>query len=53
MLQIACKQTQSQKIFTVVYNIQNYSGSGLCSSPEILKTRKHNVSETGFVSILR
>jgi hypothetical protein len=26
--------------------------SGICTSSEILNTRKHNVSETGFVSFL-
>jgi hypothetical protein len=37
----------------MVYNIQNYWGSGLCPLSGILKTRKHSVSETGSVSILR
>jgi hypothetical protein len=34
-------------------NIQNYWVLGLCPSSDILNTRKHNVSETGSVSILR
>jgi hypothetical protein len=37
----------------IVHNTQKCWGSGLCPSSRILKTRKHNVSETGFVSILR
>jgi hypothetical protein len=32
---------------------QNHWGSGLCPSSGILKTRKHDVSETGSVSVLR
>jgi hypothetical protein len=32
---------------------QNYCVFGLCPSPGILETRKHNVSETGSVSVLR
>jgi hypothetical protein len=32
---------------------QNYWVFGLCSSSGILETRKHNVSETGPVSVLR
>jgi hypothetical protein len=32
---------------------KNYGGFGLCPSPSILKTRKYDVSETGYVSILR
>jgi hypothetical protein len=32
---------------------QNYWVFGLCPSPGILKARKHNMSETGSVSILR
>jgi hypothetical protein len=32
---------------------QNYWGFGLCPSSGILETRKHNVSETGSVSVLR
>jgi hypothetical protein len=37
----------------MVYNIQNYWVSGLCPSSGILNTRKHNVSETGSVSIMK
>jgi hypothetical protein len=47
-----------------VYNIPEYLSSysylllgilatGLCSSAGILNARKHNVSETGFVSVFR
>jgi hypothetical protein len=38
---------------TRVYNIQNYWVSGLRPASRILNRRKHNVSETGFVSALR
>jgi hypothetical protein len=34
----------------MVYNTQNYWVFGLCPSSGILETRKHNVSETGYVS---
>jgi hypothetical protein len=37
----------------MVYNTQNYWIFGLCPSSGILETRKHNVSETGSVSVLR
>jgi hypothetical protein len=37
----------------MAYNTQNYWVSGLCPSPGILDTRKHNLSETGSVSVLR
>jgi hypothetical protein len=37
----------------MVYNTQNHWDFGLCLWPAILETRKHNVSETGSVSILR
>jgi hypothetical protein len=36
-----------------VYNIKNFWVSGLCISSGILNIRKHNVSETGSVSVLR
>jgi hypothetical protein len=32
-------------------SFQNYWGSGLCPSPGILNTRKHNILETGCVSV--
>jgi hypothetical protein len=32
---------------------QSYWGSGLCPASGILKARKHNVSETGSVCVLR
>jgi hypothetical protein len=31
----------------MVYNTQNYCVFGVCPSSSILKTREHNVSETG------
>jgi hypothetical protein len=31
----------------------NYWGSGLCPSSRILRTRKHNILETGSLSMLR
>jgi hypothetical protein len=37
----------------MVYNTQNYWVSGPNPPPGILNTRKHNVSETGTVSVLR
>jgi hypothetical protein len=36
-----------------VYNTQNYWVPGLCLSSGILNTRKHSISETQFVSVLR
>jgi hypothetical protein len=41
------------KEFPYLFATQNYWVFGLCSSSGILKTRKHNVSETGSVSVLR
>jgi hypothetical protein len=40
------------QIKSTVYDTQSYWCSGLCSLSGILKTRKHNVLETGSVSIL-
>jgi hypothetical protein len=37
----------------MVYHTQNYWVFELFSSSGILETRKHNVSETGSVSVLR
>jgi hypothetical protein len=37
----------------MVYNTQNYWVFGLCPSSDILETTKHNVSETGSISVLR
>jgi hypothetical protein len=37
----------------MVYNIQNYWVFGLSPSSSILENRKHDVSETGSVSVLR
>jgi hypothetical protein len=37
----------------MVYKTQNYLVFGLCSLSGILETRRHNVSETGYVSVLR
>jgi hypothetical protein len=37
----------------MVYNSQNYWGFVLCPSSGILETRKHNVSDTGYLSVLR
>jgi hypothetical protein len=36
----------------MVYNAQNYWGF-VCSPSGILSTRKHNVSETGSISVFR
>jgi hypothetical protein len=40
-------------VLTIVYNTQNDWVLKICPSSSILETRKHNVSETGSVSILR
>jgi hypothetical protein len=37
----------------MVYNTQDYWVFGLFPSFGILETRRHNVSETGSVSVLR
>jgi hypothetical protein len=37
----------------MVYNTQNYWDFGLCPTSGILESRKHNVSETGSVSVFR
>jgi hypothetical protein len=37
----------------MVYDIQYYWVSGLCASSGVLNNRKHNVSETGCVSVLK
>jgi hypothetical protein len=40
-------------LFEIKYGTKNYWVFGLCPLSSILKTRKHNVSETGSVSVLR
>jgi hypothetical protein len=40
-------------ILTMVYTARNYWVFGLCPSSGILETRKHDVSEAGYVSFLR
>jgi hypothetical protein len=40
-------------VVTLVYNTPNYWVLGLCPSSGILETRKHNVSETVSVAVLR
>jgi hypothetical protein len=42
-----------QRVLTVVYDSQSYWVFGLHALSSILKTRKHNISKTGSVSILR
>jgi hypothetical protein len=37
----------------MVYNTYNYRVFGLCPSSDIVKTREHNVSETGSVYVIR
>jgi hypothetical protein len=37
----------------MVYTTQKYGGSELCPSSGILKSRKHNILETGSVSVPR
>jgi hypothetical protein len=41
------------RVLTIAYNTQNYSVFKLRPSSGVLETRKHNVSETGTVSVLR
>jgi hypothetical protein len=40
-------------VLTLVYNTQNYWLFVLFQSSGILKNRKHDVSETGSVSVIR
>jgi hypothetical protein len=40
-------------VFITRFCIQKYWDFGLCPSSGTLKTREHNVSGTGFVSIFR
>jgi hypothetical protein len=51
----ACSYVESQKILTMVLTrtIQNHWVSGLRLHSGIINTRKHNVSETGSVSVFR
>jgi hypothetical protein len=37
----------------MVYNTQNYGVLGLCPTSGILETRKDNVLETGYFSVLK
>jgi hypothetical protein len=37
----------------MVYNPQDYCGSGMYPASGIANIRKHNVSETGSISVLR
>jgi hypothetical protein len=46
-------QVRFWRVLTMVYNTENYCVLGLCPSSGILEARKHNVSETGSVSVLR
>jgi hypothetical protein len=41
------------RVLTIVYNTQNYRALGLRPSSGILVNTKHNVSETGSISVLR
>jgi hypothetical protein len=43
----------STGFLTMMYNTQNCLVFGLCPSSGILKTREHDVSGTGSVSVLR
>jgi hypothetical protein len=42
-----------ERVLTMAYNTNNYWVFGLCPSSGIVGTRKHDVSETGSVSVLR
>jgi hypothetical protein len=44
---------QGQGYYAAYYILQNHRVSGLCPSSGILNNGKHNVSETGSVSVLR
>jgi hypothetical protein len=48
LLQRCGTLSRVETVLTMAYNTQNY-----CPLSGILKTRKHNVSETGSVSVLR
>jgi hypothetical protein len=48
-----CINVSLLRVLTTVHNIQNYWVFGLYPSSGILETRKHDVSETGSVSVLR
>jgi isochorismate hydrolase len=43
----------SKRVLAMVYDTQNYWVSGLCPSSGILNIIKHNILETGSVSVLR
>jgi hypothetical protein len=47
------KGNLKKRVLTMVYHFQNYLVSGLFPSSGILETIKHDVSETGSVSVLR
>jgi hypothetical protein len=42
-----------KRVVMMVYNTQNYWGFGLYPSSSILETIKHNVLDTGSISVLR
>jgi hypothetical protein len=48
-----CTLTEMWWVLTIGRSTHNHCVPGLCPSPGILNTRKHNVSEIGSVSILR
>jgi hypothetical protein len=48
-----CNTCRTWRLLTMVCNSRNYWVSALGPSSRILITRKHNVSETGSVSVLR
>jgi hypothetical protein len=47
------KQNNNNNFINTNLSSQNYWVFGLFSSPCILETRRHDVSETGSVSVLR
>jgi hypothetical protein len=51
---ITSKKGRYYRVLTMVYNTQRYWVFGLCpSSGFFLNNEKHNISETGSVSVLR
>jgi hypothetical protein len=49
---IVRSRTKAKELVVCLFFLRNQKVSGLCSSSRILNTRKHDVSETGFVSVL-
>jgi hypothetical protein len=50
---ILCDMRTLEEVLTMVYNTQNYWVFGPFPSSGIVENRKHDVSKTGSVSVLR